>query len=75
MKFKINQEVREIASGKECIVVATKEEPWKKTLDMYNRSKVYPENGKDYIVLIKVAENDYLGEMHVYEIQLEEITN
>ncbi len=29
MKFKIGQKVREIASGYECIIVATKEEPQK----------------------------------------------
>ncbi|WP_284462373.1 hypothetical protein [Chryseobacterium sp.] len=75
MKFKIGQKVREIASGYECIIVATKEEPQKKTLDPYNRSEVYPESGKDYLVLKKVAENNYLGEMNVYETQLEEIKN
>ncbi|MCI3935707.1 hypothetical protein MQX03_00745 [Chryseobacterium aahli] len=73
MKFKINQEVLEIASGKKCIVVATKEEPWRKTVDPYNRKEVYPENNADYIVLIKIDENEYKGEMHVYEQQLTEI--
>ncbi|MGV2449132.1 hypothetical protein [uncultured Chryseobacterium sp.] len=72
MKFKINQEVLEVASGKRCIVVATKEEPWKKTIDPYNRKEVYPKNNADYIVLIKVDENEYKGEMHVYEKQLTE---
>lgn len=73
MKFKIDQKVREIASGYECIIVATKEIPQKKTLDPYNRSEIYPKDGKDYLILKKVGENDYLGEMHVYEDQLEEI--
>jgi len=73
MKFKINQEVLEMASGKKCIVVATKEEPWKKSVDPYNRKEVYPTDDFDYIVLIKVGENDYKGEMNVYEQQLSEI--
>ena len=73
MKFKINQEVIEMASGKRCIVVATKEEPWKKKLDPFNRKEVYPDNNSDYIILIKIDENDYKGEMHVSEVQLSEI--
>ncbi|GAB0156514.1 hypothetical protein CHRYSEOSP005_17790 [Chryseobacterium sp. Alg-005] len=75
MKFKINQEVIEMASGKKCVIKGTKEEPWRKTIDPYNRKEVYPIGNADYIVLIKVGENDYKGEMHVYENQLTEIIN
>lgn len=75
MKFKIGQNVREIASGYECKIVATKEEPWKKPADPYNRLEIYPENGNDYIVIIKIAEDEYRGTMHVYENQLEQIEN
>ena len=75
MKFKIGQKVREIASGYECIIVATKEEPWKKPADPYNRPEIYPDKGKDYIVIKKIAEDEYLGVMQVNENQLEEIEN
>lgn len=73
MKFKLGEEVIELASGKKCIIVASKEEPWKKTLDPYNRNEVYPNNNSDYIVLIKINDNEYKGEMHVYENQLGKI--
>ncbi|OVE61798.1 hypothetical protein [Chryseobacterium mucoviscidosis] len=72
MKFKINEEVLEIASGKKCIVVATKEEPYTHT---YNQKEMYPPNNFDYIVLIKIDTNQYKGEMYVYEHQLIKIIN
>lgn len=46
MKFKINQKVKEIASGYECIIVATKEESRKNPPDPYNRPEIYPDKGK-----------------------------
>ena len=47
MKFKINDEVVEIASGKRCIVVATKKEGWNKKVDPFNRKQVFPNNNTD----------------------------
>jgi len=70
MKFKTGDEVIELASGKTCVVVASKDDSWKKTLDPYNRKEVFPDDHFDYIVLIKIGKNHYKGEMHVFESQL-----
>lgn len=70
MKYKINDEVTEIASGNRCLIVATKESPWKNPANPYNLKEIFPEKGKDYLVLVKRSNNEYNGQMHLFEHQI-----
>lgn len=71
MKFNINDKVIYILTGESCIVVATKELPWKKENDILNRKNVFPR--KDYLVLREVPKSNFtnfLGEFDVLESDL-----
>lgn len=71
MKFKLNDKVVYTPTGEACIVVATKELPWKKENDVFNRKEVFP--AKDYLVLREVPNSnfkEFLGEFDVVETDL-----
>lgn len=70
MKFKLGEEVVELASGKICLVVATKNEPWVKSNDPFMRKEVFAKEGFDYLLLIKVGDGNYSGELDAMEYQL-----
>ena len=59
-------------SGKEGLIVATKEIPWKKTKDVYGRKEVFAEN-KDFLILYKKDNTTYLGSDEVWEHEIEKI--
>mgnify|MGYP001270314288 CR=1 FL=1 len=76
MKFKIYQQVIYVPTGKLGLIVATKEESWKRGIDPFNRKEIFTSLGKDYIIsLYKVDEVSgsefFEGEIHVFEDELE----
>lgn len=76
MKYNIKDKVVHTPTDKTCIIVATKEQPWKKDNDVFGRKEVYPNN--DYVVLIHKDTDDngnenYLGDMDVFEHDLRPI--
>lgn len=70
MKFKINQEVRELKSGKKCVVIATKKERGTKTHDHTDNIEVFPENFKDYLIAEKISEKELGDKSSVDEHEL-----
>ena len=69
MEFKINDKVMELATGDECIIAATKEE----TVLTSQGLELKVSEGYDYLLYIKVSEDNYEGTMDVYEHQLKRI--
>ena len=61
MKFKINQEVRELKTGKRSVIIATKKERGTETHDHTDNREIFPENFKDYLIAEKISERE-LGE-------------
>lgn len=68
-KYKIGQKV--ICANKKCVIIATKTEPYKPTVDPFNRSNVFPEN--DYLLFIvhKLDPLEFKGILDVMEGQIE----
>ncbi len=68
-KYKIGQKV--ICANKKCVVIATKIEPYKPTVDPFNRSSLFPEN--DYLLFImhKLDPLEFKGTLDVMEGQIE----
>ncbi len=69
-KYKINQKV--ICGSLKCLVIATKTEPYKPSVDVYHRKERFPE--KDYLLFIlkDITTEEYLGILDVYEIEIED---
>ena len=69
-KYKINQKV--ICGSLKCLVIATKAEPYKPSVDVYHRKERFPE--KDYLLFIlkDITTEEYLGILDVYEIEIED---
>jgi hypothetical protein len=69
-KYKINQKV--YFANQKCLIVATKSEPYKPNVDMYNRKERFPE--KDYLLFIlkDLKTEEYFGMEDVYENQIED---
>lgn len=70
--MEIRDKIIVTVSGKEGIIIATKEIPWEKTNDVLGRKKVYAEN-KDFLILYKKNDNNYLGSDEVWEHEIEKI--
>lgn len=75
-KYDIHTKVRLKGTGKMALIVATKSEPWKKEIDVYNRTELYPEN--DYIAMIFIEETEngthYRGVVDIQESEIESQT-
>jgi len=71
MKYKINQKV--ICCNLKCLIIATKNEPYKPNIDVYNRKEIFPE--KDYLLFIlkNIETQEYSGTLDVYEIEIQDI--
>lgn len=71
MKYKINQKV--ICGNLKCLVIATKTEPYKPTVDPYNRKERFAE--KDYLLFIlkNIETEEYFGTLDVNESEIEDI--
>ena len=71
MKYKINQKI--LWSNKKCIIIGTKEEPFRPSVDVYNRTERRP--NKDYLLsLLDKIENNicvFSGEADVYEDEID----
>lgn len=71
--YKINQRVKHLNVN--CLIVATKENPYKPKMDVYNRAEIYPE--KDFLIFrLERIENNiciYSGLLDVYESEIENI--
>jgi hypothetical protein len=72
MKLEIGQKVK--ALNKKCLIIATKESPYKPNNDQYLRKEVYPE--KDYLLFIlkEIKDNKeiYLGILDLLESEIDE---
>ena len=71
MKFEILDLVKLVVTGEKYIIVATKEKPWQKKSDVFMRSNVFPE--RDYLILKETTKGNYLGEIDVYENEIESL--
>ncbi|MBW4362746.1 hypothetical protein [Flavobacterium taihuense] len=71
IKYKVNQRV--FYGSLKCIIIATKTEPYKPTVDPYYRKERFPE--KDYLLfrLINVETDEYLGIFDVNESEIEDV--
>ncbi|HTO16379.1 MAG TPA: hypothetical protein VLZ83_11445 [Edaphocola sp.] len=73
MNYQINQKVH--WANKKVLIVGTKDEPYKPTIDPYNRAEIKSE--KDYLIFIlDKIENEichYSGQTDVYENEIENI--
>jgi len=68
-KYKIGQKV--MCVGKKCLIIATKTEAYKPTIDPFNRSSLYPE--KDYLLFIvhTLEPLEFKGTLDVTEGQID----
>lgn len=77
MKFNKKDTVVHLPTGKKCIVVGTMKNPYRPSTDFMNRKEIYPDEGYDYLVMMKKnkeSENgEYLGSMSVNESQLNKL--
>ncbi|MFN4198452.1 MAG: hypothetical protein ACK4FS_05430 [Flavobacterium sp.] len=71
MKFEVGQKVK--ALNNKCLIIGTKEKPYKPNIDPYLRKEVYPE--KDYLLFIfkeiKNGKEIYLGIMDLLENEID----
>lgn len=80
MKFKIKQRVYCSTINKECLVVGTKVQPHlpSKNMSPYNTQEMFPDNGMDYILMMKDSSDDieikYKGYFSDMEENLKPIT-
>ncbi len=77
MKYSIGEKVTNLLTGKEGIIIGTKEKAYKPKTDPYNRKEIYPDENMDYLFMIKKAELnnkiEYSGMMSVLESHLKKI--
>lgn len=69
MRFIIGQHVRVLANGKEGVIGATKEVPFKRN---FYEENIFPDEGFDYIIFLR-QDDKYEEEMNVYEHELSDI--
>lgn len=71
MKFEVGQKVK--ALNKKCLIIGTKESPYKPDVDQYLRKEVYP--AKDYLLFIfkeiKDENEIYLGLLDLFESEID----
>jgi hypothetical protein len=68
-KYKIGQKVNYF--GKKCEIIATKTEPYKPTIDLLNRSSLYPEHDYLLFILETLEPLKFTGILDVIEGQIE----
>ena len=77
MKYSIGDAVLNLLTGKQGIIVGTKEKAYKPTTDPYNRTEIYPDENMDYLFMKKNSElnndSEYSGMMSVLESHLNKI--
>ncbi len=77
MKYKINQRVFNNLTGKKCLVIGTKDIPYKPTVNPMNKEELYPDNGYDYLLFIEKSNDgetvNYLGTISANENHLSPI--
>ncbi len=77
MKYQIDQRVFNNLTGKKCMVIGTKESPYKPKIHPMHKKEIYPEEGYDYLLFIEKSDNgetiDYLGTMSANENHLSPI--
>lgn len=71
-KYKINQKV--ICGSQKCLIIATKSEPYRPTVDVFHRKERFPENDYLLFILKDIVNEEYLGIIDVYENQIENIS-
>lgn len=71
MKYKIDQRV--FYGSLKCIIIATKTEPYKPTVDPFHRKEIFPE--KDYLLFIlkDITTEEYLGTLDVNESEIKDV--
>lgn len=77
MRFKIYDRAINILTGKECIILGTKDKPYKPKNDYMHRKEIKPDDGFDYLIMTKIGDNgkeiNYSGLTSVMDNQLDEI--
>ncbi|RLK00101.1 hypothetical protein [Tenacibaculum discolor] len=77
MKYEINQRVINNLTGKKCMIIATKDIPYKPKINPMNQKELFPEDGYDYLLFIEKSDNgetiDYLGTISANENHLSPI--
>jgi len=79
MKFKKKDKVINILTGKECIIVGTKESPYKPKNNLLGQKEIKPEDGYEYLIMTKISGNDnevnYSGLTSIMENELNKTIN
>tara|TARA_R110002051_G_scaffold164404_1_gene235438 strand:+ start:53 stop:289 length:237 start_codon:yes stop_codon:yes gene_type:complete len=77
MRFKIYDRAVNILTGKECIILSTKDEPYKPKNDFMYRKEIKPDDGFNYLIMTKISdyrkEINYSGLTSVMDNQLDKI--